>query len=114
MVTHNISANISEIAFQLDIYPSKKAERLSNQQHFLTDTVRQCVKVYQLEPRDWQQIYQAIHPSCVVDVSSDKKDRSKALGIGSGFLFALATVQQCIKILNTKPIVWQQFYRGLR
>lgn len=110
MVTHNISANISETAFQLDIYPSKKAERLSNQQHFLTDTVRQCVKIYQLEPRDWQQFCQAIHPGCVGDISSEKKERSKALG--SGFLFALATVQQCIKILNTKPIVWQQIYRG--
>ncbi|MEG4341827.1 hypothetical protein QUB70_00875 [Microcoleus sp. A003_D6] len=110
MVTHNISANISETAFYLDIYPSKKAERLSNQQHFLTDTVRQCVKIYQLEPNNWQQICQAIHPSCVVDVSSDKKDRSKALG--SGFLFALATVHQCIQIMHAKPIVWQQFYRG--
>lgn len=110
MVTHNISANISETAFQLDIYPSKKAERFSNQQHFLMDTVRQCVKVYQLEPRDWQQFSQIIHPSCVGDISSENKHHSKALV--SGFLFALATVQQCIKILNTKPIVWQQFYRG--
>jgi len=52
MVTHNILAKISETAFQLDTYPSKKADRLSNQQHFLTDTVRQCVKVYQLEPKN--------------------------------------------------------------
>jgi hypothetical protein len=112
MVTHNISANISEIAFQLDIYPSKKAERLSNQQHFLTDTVPQCVKVYQLEPRDWQQFYQAIHPGYVRDVSLEKTQHSKALV--SGWRFALTTVQQCIKILNMKPIVWQQFYGGLR
>lgn len=110
MVTHNISANISETAFQLDTYPSKKAERLSNQQHFLTDTVRQCVKVYQLEPRDWQQFSQTIHPSCVGNICSEKKERSKALG--RGFLFALATLRQCIQIMNAKPIVWQQFYRG--
>ncbi|MEG4118321.1 hypothetical protein QUA43_12715 [Microcoleus sp. N9_B4] len=110
MVTHNISANISETAFQLDIYPSKKAERFSNQQHFLMDTVRQCVKVYQLEPKNWQQICQAIHPGCVRDSSSEKKERSKDLG--RGFLFVLTTVHQCIQILNTKPIVWQQFYRG--
>ncbi|MEG4442679.1 hypothetical protein QUB47_15740 [Microcoleus sp. AT9_B5] len=110
MVTHNISTNISETTFQLDIYPSKKAERLSNQQHFLTDTVRQCVKIYQLEPRDWQQFYQAIHPGCTGDMFLEKKERSKALG--SGFLFALATLHQCIHIMNTKPIVWQQFYRG--
>lgn len=110
MVTHNISVNISETAFQRDIYRSKKADRLSNQQHLLTDTVRQCVKVYQLEPRDWQQFSQTIHPSCVGDISSEKKERSKALL--SGFLFALATVHQCIQIMNTKPIVWQQFYRG--
>ncbi|NQE35811.1 hypothetical protein [Microcoleus asticus] len=110
MVTHNISANISKTTFQVDIYPNKKADRFSNQQHFLTDTVRQCVKIYQLEPRDWQQFYQAIHPGCTEDVSSEKKERSKALG--SGFLFALATVQQCIQIMHTKPIVWQQFYRG--
>lgn len=112
MVTHNISGNISETAFYRDIYPSKKAERFSNQQHFLTNTVRQCIKIYKLEPRDWQQFSQAIHPGCVRDVSSDKKECSKALGSGSGFLFALATVHQCIQILNTKPIVWQQFYRG--
>ncbi|MCW6050148.1 hypothetical protein K4039_08645 [Lyngbya sp. CCAP 1446/10] len=110
MVTHNISANISETAFQVDIYRIKKAERLSNQQHFLTDTVRQCVKIYQLEPSDWQQFYQAIHPGCVGDVFSEKKYRSKALR--SGFLLALATMHQCIQIMNTKPIVWQHFYRG--
>lgn len=112
MVTHNISANLSETAFQLDIYPSKKAERLSNQQHFLTDTVRQCVKVYQLKPRDWQQFYQAIHPGYVRDVSLEKTQHSKALV--SGGRFALTTVQQCIKILNTKSLVWRQFYGGLR
>ncbi len=110
MVTHDISANISETAFQLDIYPSKKADRFSNQQHFFSYTVRQCVKIYQLEPRDWQQFYQAIHPGCTGDIFSGKKERSKALG--SGFIFALATVHQCIQIMNTKPIVWQQFYRG--
>ncbi|CBN53625.1 MULTISPECIES: hypothetical protein [Kamptonema] len=110
MVTHNISANISETAFQLDIYPTKKAERFPSHQHFLTDTVRQCVKIYQLEPRDWQQISQAINPSCMRDVSLENKHYSKALV--SGFLFALAMVHQCIQIMNTKPIVWQQFYRG--
>ncbi|MEG3898371.1 MULTISPECIES: hypothetical protein [unclassified Microcoleus] len=110
MVTHNISANIYETAFQVDIYRSKKAERLSNKQHFLTDTVRQCIKIYQLEPRDWQQFYQAIHPGCVGDVFPEKKYRSKALG--SSFLLTLATMHQCIQIMNTKPIVWQHFYRG--
>ena len=110
MVARNISDNISETAFQLDVYPSKKAEIFSNQPHFLTDTVRQCVKIYQLEPRDWQQFCQAIHPGCVGKVSSEKKERSKALG--SGFLFALATVHQCIQIMHAKPIVWQQIYRG--
>ncbi|MEG4811409.1 hypothetical protein QUA82_27280 [Microcoleus sp. F8-D3] len=110
MVNHNISANISETAFQLDIYPSKKAERLSNQQHFLTKTVRQCVKIYQLELKDWQQICQAIHSGYMGDVSLEKKQQSKALV--SGFRFALTTVHQCIQILNTKPIIWQQFYRG--
>ena len=110
MVTHNISANISETAFHRDIYPSKKAETFSNQQQFLTDTVRQCVKIYQLEPRDWQQFCQAIHPSCVGNICSENKHYSKALV--SGFLFALATVHQCIQIMHTKPIVWQQFYRG--
>jgi hypothetical protein len=109
MVTHNISANISETAFQLDIYPSKKPEKFSNQQHFSTDTVRQCVKIYQLEPRDWQQFYQAIYPGYVRDVSLENTQHSKALV--SGFLFALATVHQCIQIMHTKPIVWQQFYR---
>jgi len=53
MVSHNISGNISfETASQQDIYLSKKAGRLSNQQHLLPDTVRQCVKVYQLKARD--------------------------------------------------------------
>jgi hypothetical protein len=53
MVTRNISGNISsETAGQQDIYLSKKADRLSNQQHLLLETVRQCVKVYQFEPRD--------------------------------------------------------------
>lgn len=112
MVTHNISVNISETAFQLDTYQSKKTEILSNQQHFLTDTVRQCVKVYQLEPRDWQQFSQTIHPSCVGNICSEKKERSKALR--RGFRFVLTTVHQCIQILNTKPIVWRQFYGELR
>ncbi|MEG4421417.1 hypothetical protein QUA70_22940 [Microcoleus sp. LAD1_D5] len=112
MVTHNISANISETAFQLDISPSKKAEKLSNQQHFLADAVRQCVKVYQLEPRDWQQFSQTIHPSFVGDISSEKKEQSKALR--RGFRFVLTTVHQCIQILNTKPMVWRQFYGELR
>ncbi|MEG4942886.1 hypothetical protein [Microcoleus sp. F4-D5] len=110
MVTHNISSNISETAFQVNTYPSEKTERFSTHQHFLTNTVRQCVKIYQLEPRDWQQFCQAIHPGCVGEVSSEKKEGSKALG--SGFIFALATLHQCIHIMNTKPIVWQQFYRG--
>jgi hypothetical protein len=66
MVTHNISGNISsETAGQQDIYLSKKADRLSNQQHLLPDTVCQCVKVYQFEPRDWQQFSQTIHQICV-------------------------------------------------
>lgn len=109
MVTQNISVNISETAFQPDIYPSKKAKRLSTQQHLLTDAVRQCVKVYQLEPRDWQQFYQTIHPSYGGYISSEKQERSKALG--NGFRFVLLTVHQCIQILNTKPMLWRQFYR---
>jgi len=110
MVTHNISAKISETAFNLEISPSKKAEKLSNQQRFLTHTVCQCVKVYQLEPKDWQQIGQAIRLGYVGEVSLEKKQLSKALV--SGFRFALTTVHQCIQILKTKPIVLPQFYKG--
>lgn len=110
MVSHKISAKIYETAFKLEISPSKKAEKLSNQQRFLTHTVRQCVKVYQLEPKDWQQICQAIRPGYVGNISLEKKQLSKALV--SGFRFALTTVHQCIQILKTKPIVLPQFYRG--
>ena len=108
MVTHNISANISETACQQDIYLRKKANRLSNQQHLLPDTVRQCVKVYQLEARDWQQFSQTIHHICVGDISSEKQKQTKVLG--SGFRFVLMTVQQCIQILNMKLMVGRQFY----
>ncbi len=110
MVTHNISSYISETVLNRDFYSSKKAERFSNEQHFLTETIRQCVKIYQLEPRDWQQFYQAIHPSLRGDISLENKHNSKALV--SGFKFALAAVHQCIQIMHAKPIVWQQFYRG--
>jgi hypothetical protein len=100
MVTHNISGTISsETASQQDIYLSKKADRLSNQQHLLPDTVRQCVKVYQLE---------AIHQICVGNIPSEKQKRAKVLG--SGFRFVLMTGQQCIQILNMKPMVGRQFY----
>jgi len=108
MVTHNISHNISEISCHQDIYLSKKVDRLSNQQHLLPDTVRQCVKVYQFEPSDWQQFYRTIHQICVGDISSEKQNRSKVLG--SGCRFVLMTVQQCIQILNIKPMVGRQFY----
>jgi hypothetical protein len=108
MITHNISGNISETACQQDIYLAKKADRLFNQQHLLPDTVRQCVKVYQLEARDWQQFSQTIHQICVGDIRSEKQKRSKVLG--SGFRFVLMTVQQCIQILNMKPMVGRQFY----
>ena len=109
MVTHNISGNISsETAGQQDIYLSKKADRLSNQQHLLPDTVCQCVKVYQFEPRDWQQFSQTIHQICVGNIPSEKQKRAKVLG--SGFRFVLMTVQQCIQILNMKPMVGRQFY----
>ena len=108
MVTHNISHNISEISCYQDICLSKKADRLSNQQHLLPDTVRQCVKVYQFEPRDWQQFSRTIHQICVGDISSEKQKRSKVLG--SGFRFVLMTVQQCIQILNMKPMGGRQFY----
>ena len=110
MVTHKISAKIYETAFQREISPSKKAEKLSNQQRFLTHTVCQCVTVYQLEPKDWQQNCQVIRPGYVRDVSLEKKQLSKTLV--SGFRFALTTVHQCIQILKTKPIVLPQFYQG--
>lgn len=108
MITHNISDNISEISCYQHIYLSKKADRLSNQQHLLPDTVRQCVKVYQFEPRDWQQFSRTIHQICVGDIRSDKQKRSKVLG--SGLRFVLMTVQQCIQILNMKPMVGRHFY----
>jgi hypothetical protein len=109
MVTHNISGNISsETAGQQDIYLSKKADRLSNQQHLLPDTVRQCVKVYQFEPRDWQQFSRTIHQICVGNLSSEKQKQSKVLG--SACRFVLMTVQQCIQILNMKSMVGRLFY----
>jgi hypothetical protein len=109
MVTHNISGNISsETAGQQDIYLSKKADRLSNQQQLLPDTVRQCVKVYQFEPRNWQQFSRTIHQICVGDLSSEKQKQSKVLG--SSFRFVLMTVQQCIQILNMKSMVGRLFY----
>ena len=108
MITHNISGNISKTACQQNIYLSKKADRLFNQQPLLPDTVRQCVKVYQLEARDWQQFYQTIYQICVRDIRSEEQKRSKVLG--SGFRFVLMTGQQCIQILNMKPMVGRQFY----
>ncbi len=109
MVIHNISGNISsETASQQDIYLSKKADILSNQQHLFPDTVRQCVKVYQLEARDWPQFSQTIHQICVDNIPSQKQKQAKVLG--SGFRFVLMTGQQCIQILNMKPIVGRQFY----
>ena len=108
MITHNISGNISETACQQDIYLAKKADTLFNQPHLLPDTVRQCVKVYQLEARDWQQFSHTIHHICVGDIRSEKQKRSKLLG--SGFRFVLMTVQQCIQILKMKPMVGRQFY----
>jgi len=108
MITHNISGNISETTCQQDIYLTKKADRLFNQQHWLPDTVRQCVKVYQLEARDWQQFYQTIYQICVRDIRSEEQKRSKVLG--SSLRVVLMTVQQCIQILNMKPMVGPQFY----
>jgi hypothetical protein len=108
MVTHNISDKLSKTSCQQDIYLSKKADRLSNQQYLLPDTVRQCVKVYQFEPRDWQQFSQTIHQICVGDIPSEKQKRSKVLS--SGFRFVLMTGQQCIQILNMKPLGGRQFY----
>jgi hypothetical protein len=108
MITHNISGNISKTACQRNIYLGKKIDRLFNQQYLLPDTVRQCVKVYQLEARDWQQFSQTIHQICVGDIPSEKQKRSKVLG--SGFRFVLMTGQQCIQIFNMKPMVGRQFY----
>lgn len=109
MVTHNISSNISsKTAGQQDIYLNKKADPLSNQQQLLPDTVRQCIKVYQLKARDWQQFCQTIHQICVGNIPSKKQKRAKVLG--SGFRFVLMTGQQCIQILNMKPMVGRQFY----
>ena len=109
MVTRNILGNISsETAGQQDIYLIKKANRLSNQQHLFLDTVRQYVKVYQLEARDWPQFSQTIHQICVENIPSEKQKRVKILG--SGFRFVLMTGQQCIQILHMKPMVGQQFY----
>ena len=109
MVPHNISSNISsEIASQQDIYLSKKADRLSNQQHLLPNTVRQSVKVYQLEARDWQQFSQTIHQIGVGNIPSEKQKQAKVLG--SGFRFVLMMGQQCIQIFNMKPMVGRQFY----
>jgi len=108
MITHNISGNISKTACQQDIYLSKKADKLFNQQHLLSNTVRQCVKVYQLEARDWQQFSQTIYQICMGDLPSEKQKRLKVLG--SGFRFVLMTGQQCIQILNIKPMVGRQFY----
>ena len=108
MITHNISGNISETTCQQDIYLTKKADRLFNQQHLLPNTLRQCVKVYQLEARDWQQFSQTIHQICLGDIPSEKQKRSKVLG--SGFRFVFMTVQQCIQILNMKPMVGRLFY----
>ena len=108
MITHNISSNISETACQGDIYLSKKAGRFFNQQHLLPDTVRQCLKVYQLEARNWQQFSKTIHQICVGDIPSEKQKRSKVLG--SGFRFVLMTGKQCIQILNMKPLVGREFY----
>jgi hypothetical protein len=108
MITHNISGNISKTACQQNIYLSKKTDRLFHQHHLLPDTVRQCVKVYQLEARDWQQFSQTIHQICVGDIPSEKQKRSKVLG--SGFRFVLMTGQQCIQILNMKPMIGRQFY----
>jgi hypothetical protein len=108
MITHYILGNISKTTCQQNIYLSKKADKLFNQQHLLPDTVRQCVKVSQLEARDWQQFSQTIHQICVGDIPSEKQKRSKVLG--SGFRFVLMTGQQCIQILNMKPMVGRQFY----
>ncbi|HEY9297967.1 MAG TPA: hypothetical protein VIQ31_16730 [Phormidium sp.] len=108
MITHNILSNISETFCQQDIYLTKKAGQLFNQQHLLPDTVRQCVKVYQLEARDWQQFSQTIHQICVGDIPSEKQKGSKVLS--SGFRFVLMTGQQCIQILNMKPMVGREFY----
>ena len=108
MVTHNISNKLFETSCHQDIYLSKKADTLSNQQHLFPDTVRQCVKVYQLEVRDWPQFSETIHQICVENIPSEKQKRAKVLG--SGFRFVLMTGQQCIQILNMKPMVRRQFY----
>ena len=108
MITHNILDNISETSCNQDIYLSKKADKLSNLQHLLPDTVCQCVKVYQFEPRDWQQFSRTIDQICVGDIRSDKQKRSKVLD--TGFRLVLMTVQQCIQILNMKPMVRRHFY----
>ena len=109
MVTRNILGNISfETAGQQDIYLSKKADRFSKQQLLLLETVCQCVKVYQVEPRDWQQFSRTIHQVCVGDISSEKQKRPKTLG--SSFQFVLRMVQQCIQILNMKSMVGRLFY----
>ena len=109
MITHNISGNISsKTVSQQDIYLSKKADTLSNQQHLFPDTVRQYVKVYQLGARDWSQFSQTIHQICVDNIPSKKQKQAKVLG--SGFRFVLMTGQQCIQILNMKPMVGRQFY----
>lgn len=108
MITHNILGNIYQTTCQQDIYLTKKADILFNQPHLLPDTVRLCVKVYQLEGRDWQQFSQTIHQIGVGDIRSEKQKRSKVLS--SAFRFVLMTVQQCIQILNMKPMVGRQFY----
>lgn len=109
MVTHNISSNISsKTADRQYIYLSKKADRLSHQQHLLPHTVRQCVKVYQLEARDWQQFSQTIHKVCVGNIPSKKQ--KLAFVLGRGFRFVLMTVQQYIQILNMKPMIGRLFY----
>ena len=108
MITHNISGNISETTCQQDIYLTKKTDRLFNQQHLLLNALRQCVKAYQLEARDWQQFSQTIHQICLGDIPSEKQKRSKVLG--SGFRFLLMAGQQCIQMLNMKPMVERLFH----
>lgn len=108
MVIHNILDNIpSETAGSQDIYLSKKADKFSNQQHLLPHSVRQCVKIYQLEASDWQQFSHTIHQVCVGSIASKKK---VSFFLGSGFRLVLMTVQQYIQILNMKPMVGRQFY----
>lgn len=108
MVTHNISDKLFETSCHPGIYLSKKVDKLFNQQYLLPDTVRQCIKVYQFEPRDWQQFFRTIHHMCGGGISLKKQKRSKVLG--SGFRFVFMTVQQCIQILNMKPMLGRQFY----